>query len=138
MNEPLRRGDLRPRRTLWLAVALAFGLASIARAEVRIEGTPDAVRVTTGQDAIADVLKAFAATFNVKYRTTSPLDAAAGPRYEGSLTQVIARLLAGHNYVIKRDRDTTEIVVFGRRGEAAVPAPAAKAPPSKGIVSRWR
>jgi hypothetical protein len=138
MNEPVQRGSMRPRRTLGLAVALSCSLATIARADVRIEGTLEAVRVTTSQDAIADVLKAFAATFNVKYRSASPLDAAASPLYEGSFGQVIARLLKDHNYVIKRDREATEIVVFGRRGETAVPAAAPKDPPSKGVLSRWR
>ncbi len=92
-----------------------------------------AVRVTTSQDAIADVLSALAATFNVQYRTAIPLDAAASKSYSGSFGQVISRLLDGYNYVIKKDQETIEIVVFGRRGEVAIPAQ-----PTKGILSRWR
>jgi len=38
--------------------------------------------------------------------------------------------LAGHG-------ETTEITVFGRRGEVAIPPPAPKAAPA-GITSRWR
>jgi len=55
----------------------------------------------TSQDAIADVLSALAATFNVQYRTGIPLDAAASKSYAGSFRQVISRLLDGYNYVIK-------------------------------------
>jgi len=121
-----------------LATALSFGLATIARAEVHIEGSLAAVRVTTSQDAIADVLSALAATFRLQYRTAIPLDAVANKIYSGSFGQVISRLLDGYNYVIKKDQDTIEIVVFGRRGEVAIPPPATKAPPTKGILSRWR
>ena len=122
-------------RSIGLAMALACGLATIAYADVQVEGTPAAVRVTTSQDTIADVLSAFASPFNVKYRSAVPLDAAANASYSGSFAQVISRLLDGYNYVVKKDQETTEIVVFGKRGEASIPP---KASPAKGILSRWR
>ena len=59
------------------------------------------------------------------------------PEHAGSFGQVISRLLAGYNYVVKKDGETTEITVFGRRGEVAIPPPAPKAAPA-GITSRWR
>jgi hypothetical protein len=113
-------------------------LTTIARAEVHVEGDAAAVRVTTGNDAIADVLAALCAAFNVRCRTATPLDAAANPTYSGSVTQVISRLLAGYNYVIKKDNENTEVIVFGTRGEVAVPPPPSKASSSQGILSRWR
>ena len=121
-----------------LATALTCGLATIACAEVHVEGDRGAVRVATNQDAIADVLSAFATTFNVKYRTAIPLDAAASTNYAGSLRQVISHLLDGYDYVIKMDQETIEIVVLGKSGEVAAPSPAVKASPSEGILSRWR
>jgi hypothetical protein len=126
----------RHRYSFALTTAFTCGLATIACADVHVEGTPAAVRVTTNQDTIADVLSAFAATFNIKYRTAIPLTAASNGTYSGSFGQVVARLLDGYSYVIKKDQDTTEIVVFGRRGEATIPP---KAPPApKGVLSRWR
>ena len=127
-------------RSRWAAALL---LASCgcgvpgARAGVLVEGTPAAVRVTAEQAAISDVLSAVTGNFNAKYRSAVPLDAPAGPAYAGSLAQVIARLLDGYNYVVKRDGQSTEIVVFGRRGEVAIPPPARSAP-AAGILSRWR
>jgi hypothetical protein len=139
MTSIVQRATTRRRRcSLSLATALTCGLATIACAEVHVESSPTAVRVTTSQDAIADVLSAFAATFNVRYRTAIPLNAAANKTYSGSFGQVISRLLDGYNYMIKTDQETIEIVVLGRRGEVAIPPPAAKAPPIKGILSRWR
>jgi hypothetical protein len=138
LNAFIRRGSMRRHRcSLVLATAVACGLATMARAEVRVEGSLAAVRVTTDQDAIADVLSAIAATFNVKYRTAIPLSAPANTTYAGPFGQVVSRLLDGYNYVIKKDQGTTEIVVLGRRGEAAVQPAAPQPTPSNGIIERW-
>jgi hypothetical protein len=112
--------------------------AGAAWAEVRVEGSAAAVRVTTDHDTIADVLSAFATTFAVQYRSPIPLDATASATYSGSLTEVIARLLDGYSYVIRNDRQATEIVVVGASGAVAVPPEAPKAPPPPAVVSRWR
>jgi hypothetical protein len=128
----------RHRCSFTLAAALACGLATIACAEVRVEGSLGALRVTTSRDAISDVLSALGTAFNVRYRAAIPLDGAANEIYAGSFGQVISRLLDGYSYVIRKDQETTEIVIFSRQGEAAVPPPLAKASPSQSIVSRWR
>jgi hypothetical protein len=146
MTRTTRRAPLRRcRRRSGLAAALSCGLAiitwaaviwtEVAWAEVRVEGSPAAVRVTTNHDSIADVLSAVAATFNFKYRSAIPLGATADAIYSGSLGQVIARLLDGYSYVIRNDRQATEIVVVSESGAVAVPP---RAPPPPAIVSRWR
>src|SRR3981081_3834812 len=85
---------------LGLAAALCCGLATVARADVHIEGSPAAVtvgagggaaaavRVESGGAAISDVLSAFAGKFKVTYRTAIPLDAVADASYAGSFGQV--------------------------------------------------
>jgi hypothetical protein len=139
MTRTIRRAITRRYRcSFGLATALTCGLATSTYAEVHVEGNLGKIRVTTNQDAISDVLSAFAATFNVKYRTAIPLDAAASATYAGSLRTVISRLLDGYNYVIKTDQNTTEIVIFGRSGKVANQPSAPKDSPSKGILSRWR
>src|SRR5215470_7487945 len=135
MSGTVRRASMNQRRSMFaLSVALVCSLPRIAGAEVYVEGSPAAVRVTTSRDTISDVLSALAATFNVQYRTSIPLDAAADATYSGSFRQVISRLLDGYSYVIKADDSkTTEIVVLGKRGEAANPPPKAPTdnPPPK-------
>ncbi len=127
---------MRCRRCLLAALAaLACGLATTASAEVHVEGNAGALRVTTSGDPLSDVLSAFGAVLPVKYRTAVPLEDKVSGAYSGSLSQVVARLLDGYNYVIKRDREQAEIIVFGRKGEAAV-APAV--PAAQGAPSRWR
>jgi hypothetical protein len=117
-----------------MVIALACGLASAAFAEVHVEGNPAALRFTASGDALSDVLTAFAAQWPVTYRTSVPLNAEIEGAYSGSLSQVVARLLDGYNYVIKQESGLTEIIVFGKQGEAAV----APVRPVKGILSRWR
>jgi len=131
-----------PPRWAWarlaaLAIMLIFGVPATAAAEVRIEGNLAAVRISTSQNTIADVLSALGTSFKLRYRTEVPLIATADPAYSGSVRQVIAHLLEGYNYLVKTDQETTEIVVLGTRGQAAIPAPVAKAAPSD-VVSRWR
>jgi hypothetical protein len=111
----LRRGSQAPRwsAALLFGVMLA-GVATSVRAEVKIDGTVTALRVTTGNDAISNVLSALAATFNLRYRTSVRLDAAARATYSGSLAEVIGRLLDGYSYVIKKDQDAAEVVVRSR------------------------
>jgi hypothetical protein len=130
----------RQRSPIGLAAALVCSLVTMARAEVKVEGNPAEVRVTTSRDSISDVLSAFGATFNVQYRTAIPLDGPALAIYSGSFGQVISRLLDGYDYVIKTSRDATEVVVYGKSGEIAMPPKAisVKAQPVKDVLSRWR
>jgi hypothetical protein len=131
-----QRAILGKRRCLLAAVtALACGLATTASAEVHVEGDLRALRVTASGDTLSNVLSAFGSLFQVKYRTAVPLDVEISGTYSGSLSQVVSHLLDGYNYVIKSDQDLTEIIVFGRRGEAAVPP---KVPAAKGALSRWQ
>jgi hypothetical protein len=124
----------RRRHMFALSVVFACSLPTITCAEVHVEGSPPAVRVTTSRDTISDVLSALAATFKVQYRTAIPLNAAADATYSGSFRRVISRLLEGYNYVIKTDDSkTVEIVVLSERGEAVNPP---KAPTDKPEVAR--
>ena len=124
------------RRCLLAAVAaLACGLAMSASAEVQVDGNLNAMRVTASKDALSDVLSAFGAQLPVKYRSSVPLNTEISGAYSGSFSQVVARLLDGYDYVIKRDQGLTEIVVLGRTGEAAL---SPKPPVANGALSRWR
>jgi len=118
-----------------LAATLVCASATLARAEVRVEGTAAALRVTISRAPVADVLAALATTFRVTYRTSVPLDAPTDATYAGSLGQVMSRLLAGYNYVVKTEGGATEVVILGRRGEVAIPPPA---PKPATFMSRWR
>jgi hypothetical protein len=124
------------RRHLLAAVtALACCLGTSVSAEVRIAGDLNALRVSASGDMLSEVLSTFGTLFPVKYRTSMPLTAEINGAYSGSFSQVVSRLLDGYNYVIKQDQGLTEIIVFGKRGEAVV---APRVPVAKGALSRWR
>ena len=106
----------------WLVLGIfAVAAPTIAQAEVHVDGTAAAVHVTTDKDAIPDVLSAFETPFNLRYHTSVPLDGNVSSTYSGSLAHVISRLLSGYDYVIAHDQGTIDIVVWGKRGEAATP-----------------
>lgn len=133
-----RRASMHRSKYLF-ALATAFSaLATNAGADVHIDGTPAAIRITTNQNSIADVLAALSATFKISYQTSICLAAPAAATYAGSFGQVVARLLDGYNYIVKNDGETAEIVIFGKRGDAPIVAPSSTPSTPKDITSRWR
>ncbi len=124
-------------RAVALALALASALALPAHAEVHVEGNPAAVHITTSRDSVGDVLSALGVAFKVQHRSAIALDAAANPTYAGPIERVIANLLDGFNYIVRKSGGETEIIVLGRSGEVAIPPPAPKPQPA-GLLSRWR
>jgi hypothetical protein len=132
-----------PPRSFGISAAVLIGLLGAgtpktAQGEVKVEGTVAAVRVATTQDTIAGVLSAFATTFDVRYRTSVPLDRVLSGSYTGSLRQVISRLLDEYNYVIKNEGETTEIIIVGTIGERSIPVQAPPRPMPQGITAQWR
>jgi hypothetical protein len=123
---------------LAVAMGLACGLIAPANADIRVDGDLRALQVRASGDSLADVLARFDTLFAVKLRSSIPLKSEVSGSYSGSLSQVVARLLDGYNYVIKIDRDLTEILVFGRAGEAAIAPKARPATPAKTVTARWR
>jgi len=122
---------------LLVAAMAAMGSTSV-RAEVSVKGNITALRIDASQASISQILAAVGATFNVRYRTAISLDAPINGTYTGSLGEVISRILDGYNYVVKNQEGSTEIMVFGRRGEHAVAAPPPAPPPPRHSATEWR
>ncbi|HEU5272138.1 MAG TPA: hypothetical protein VFU97_00650 [Xanthobacteraceae bacterium] len=138
MNRPVVQLAPTCCRAVGLALALALPLPLAAHGEVQIEGDPAAVRITTSGNSIGDVLSALGAVFKLQNRSAIDLDAPAKPAYSGPIDRVIGSLLDGFNYAVKKSEGQTEIMIFGRRGTVAIPAPAPKPSEAAGILSRWR
>lgn len=101
---------------------------ALARAEIRIEGSALNVRVEARDASVADVLTALARRFGVRVRGTAD-NRRVSAKLEGSLRQVITRVLDGHNYVIRAYGDALEVMILTAGSPYAVPAPVI-APPS--------
>ena len=117
---------------------IACGPIGPAIADVRVDGDLRTMQLHANGDSLADVLARLDTLFAIKCRSAVPLTAEISGSYSGSLSQVMARLLDGYNYVIKIDREVTEIVVLGRAGEVAVIPKARPATPTKTMTARWR
>lgn len=90
---------------------------------LHIQGDAAAVRLDVRQTKVDNVLAALADNFHFHYRASVPLDDAVSGSYAGSLGHVLGRVLASYNYVIAQDREQLNVVIIGRHGEKAVPAP---------------
>lgn len=82
-------------------------------AEARVSGAPDAARVEARGVSLDEVFSALAAKFNLHYRAKVPLERPVNGVFSGSLSRVIARLLDGYDYMVKRGPDGIEVVIFG-------------------------
>lgn len=112
--------------------------ASGAHADVRVSGTADGVTLSVDGETVDSALAALARAFDIKVRSSAPLTRELYGAYSGTLGQVVAKLLNGQNFVMRRDRGALEIVVFSNRASTAAEARKAAPPPQPGIVSRWR
>ena len=146
----LRGARSRPLLAGVLIVALAPVLAHTAHAEVRVEGRIDAVRVEVRDASVHEALAALSATFGLIVHNSAALDQCVSGTYQGSLQQVVARLLAGRDYVATHSASNIEIKIFGpgnggksqpvacQPAAAVAPIVAAPAPVSNPIVDKGR
>jgi hypothetical protein len=98
------------------------------RAEIRVQGGADDVRVEARDATVADILAALAERFALRYRGT-PDGPSITATFEGPLRRVVVRVLAGYNYIIAARGDGLEVIVLSAGSPYAVPAPAF-APPT--------
>jgi len=117
-----------------LAVSLVgFGFSRPAVAEVRVSGNPAAVSVVTQGASLDDVLRALQINFKFHYRDAGTLPDAINGTYSGSLRSVVARLLAGHDYIMRGSQNDLVVEIFVPKGGQAPGHAAAgdRAPPPK-------
>src|SRR5262249_39371761 len=98
-------------RLLW-PFALA-ALPSAAGAEMRIEGHAKSMTVEATDAPLEEVLAGLSAALNVRIRTSKSLNTLVSGTYRGSLQEVVGRLLAGQDYVIKYAADAVEVTILG-------------------------
>ena len=100
-------------RVLLAAVLIALILPHSARAEVRVSGTAEAVRIEARDATVADVLAALNAGLGLQFRSSAPLERRVSGTFAGSLRRVLARVLEGYDFVLKERAGTPEVVIVG-------------------------
>jgi hypothetical protein len=123
---------------------VCFGFARSACAEVRISGDAASVKVVAQSASLNDVLRALQTTFKFHYQQAATMPDVISGTYSGSLRSVLARLLAGHDYIIRGSQDDLTITIVAPKGGPAAnrapviargreppPPPEDEAPPTK-------
>ena len=91
-------------------------------ADVRVQGTVDAVRVEARDATGTQILAALAGRFALSYRGSTDGRGFSGT-FAGPLREVVKRVLDGYNFVINTKDDGLEVVVLGPASAVAVPPP---------------
>ena len=99
-----------------------------ADAEVRVEGDRDEMQVRVENDTVGHVLEVLGQNVSLRYRSAAPLNKVIGGRFSGSLEQVLPRVLAGYDFVVRYNLQGVEIFVVGESGAAPIPPPPIRGP----------
>ena len=104
----------------WMAAAVALVVvcAAAARAEVLVEGDEAAVRVVARQASVAEIFAALQSKFRFRYTLAVNPERPISGTVSGPLHSVVARLLDGYDFVVKRAPDGVEVVRIAPRGTA--------------------
>jgi len=107
--------------------ALVVGGADAARAQVSVDGSPDAVHVEAHDVPLQEVLAALQAKFNLHYRSDDALETPKTGIFDGSLQRVTARILDGYDFAMKVTPQGIEVLVL-RQDQAGGKTVASAAP----------
>jgi hypothetical protein len=118
-----RRSHALTRLLIPAVLLAALFHAHSVRAEARVTGQPDNVRVEARDSSVEEVLAALGASFGLRYRSTASLGRRITGTYAGSLQRVVTRLLNGYDFVMKTDSGSVEVAVYGVANPEALPAP---------------
>jgi hypothetical protein len=114
--------SIRPIAVTIAGVLLAALPADGLRAEIRVQGQVADVRVEARDATVAEILAALGERFALRYRGPT-VSRSVTATFEGPLRRVVARVLAGSNYVILARGDGLDVIVLSA-GSPAVAAPA--------------
>src|ERR1700719_2948543 len=104
------------------ALLITAPLGHAIGADVRVQGSAEAVRVEARDATGTEILAALASRFALSYRGSTDGRGFNG-RVNGPLREVVKRVLDGYNYVINTKDNGLEVIVLGPASAVAVPPP---------------
>jgi hypothetical protein len=114
-----------------IGLLMAVLAGNSARAEVRVQGPVENVRLEASDATAAEILAALSERFDLRFRGTTPSRRITGI-YEGPLRRILARVLDGYDYVIEPHGASIHVNVFS----SGSPRQAVPAPPPPPVVRR--
>ena len=119
-GESLLRGVL---RRIAASLFLFVLLEAPSQAQVRMEGSQEALHLDVTDARLADVLNALKGKFNIRFRSNDALEGRITGRFSGPLRRVVARLLEGYDYVIAISPDGLDALILLQNSTANVVVP---------------
>ena len=104
-----------------VALLVTAPLGHAIGADIRVQGSADAVRVEARDATGTEILAALASRFALSYRGST--DSRFNGTFKGPLREVVKRVLDGYNYVINTRDNGLDVVVVGPASAVAVPPP---------------
>jgi hypothetical protein len=102
---------------------IGFGtILTSAFAATQIQQHGEELEVQAENASIKEILDALSGHFNVSYNQSSAVSRVLTGRFSGTLQQVLARVLAGNDYVLGTSDDTVRIVILNRSSVIGVAA----------------
>ena len=99
--------------SLSIVALLATGIVTHSvRAEVRVQGNAENMRLEVRDATITEILNALREHFSLRFRGT-PASGAVTASYAGPLRAVLARVLEGYDYVIGPHGSAVEVIILG-------------------------
>jgi hypothetical protein len=127
----MRRKSILPQ--LATIVLLAWCLScGPGAAEVRLSGTPDRMVLRASDATMPEILDAVRSTFDLEVRLKGATVRKFTGVYSGSMRQVLSRLLAGEDYVLRSAADGMSIILLGASGADSIVARSAVLPAAQG------
>jgi hypothetical protein len=112
--------------------ALLVGPGNAARAQVRVDGRPDAVHIEARDATLREVFDALQTKFNLRYRSDDALEVRRTGVFDGPLPRVTARILDGYDFAMKVTPQGIDVLVLRQNqvdGKTVASATPASAPP---------
>ena len=134
------------RQVLILSVVLATLLPAIStggRAEVRVTGEPDAVKIEANDTSVEELLTELGNNYGVRYSSSADLSRSVSGAFDGPLPQAISRVLSlqGYNFSIETTSNIIAVSVYGKdplHGNSAGSATSAATAPSRHVPNSAR
>jgi hypothetical protein len=126
---------LRGVRRIAASIVLIVLLVAPAQAQVKMEGSQEALHLEVTDARLTDVLNALKGKFNVRYRSNDALEGRITGSFNGPLRRVVARLLGGYDYVIAISPDGLDALILLQNSTANVVLPQAAPVPTPAPVA---
>ena len=109
----MRRTSILPQlaAAAFLALCLSNGHSA---AEVRLSGTQDRIVMQSNGATIPEILAALRSAFDLEVKLKGATARTFTGEYSGPVRQVLSRLLAGEDYILRSDSEGMSIVLIGK------------------------